>query len=138
MPALPFMLTPHALPTIATGNQRTEKPAIHLAQFKHVGMTWRTNGNGSIWIRGDFGQSRVVDFVSLLQASALPGTTIRVRLGTTQAQVDGTAPYDSGAQPFINPAISREDGLYHSHLEIPAPVAARSSHELGRNTCVHY
>ena len=125
MPALPFMLTPHALPTIAAGNQRTEKPAIHLAQFKHIGMTWRTNGNGSIWVRGDFGQNRAVDFVALLQASALSGTTIRVRLGTTQAQVDGTAPYDSGAQPFINPAISQEDGLYHSHLEIPSPITAR-------------
>ena len=125
MPALPFMLTPHPLPAIATGNQRTEKPAVHLAQFKHIGMTWRSNGNASVWIRGDFGQNRLVDFVSLLQANALPATTIRVRLGTTQAQVDGTAPYDSGTAAFINPAISREDGLYHSHLEIAAPVTAR-------------
>lgn len=125
MPALPFMFTPHPLPSIATGNERAEKPAIHLAQHKHIGMTWRSTGNGSLWIRGDFGASRVVDFVALLQANAIAGTTIRVRLGTTQAQVDGTALYDSGALPFISPAITREDGLYHSHLEIASPVTAR-------------
>ncbi|EQA97265.1 hypothetical protein L286_23350 [Sphingobium sp. HDIP04] len=119
------MFQPYPLTAIATGNERAEKPAIHLAQFKHIGMTWRSNGNGNIWIRGDFGQDRVVDFVSLLQANAQPGTTIRIRLGASQAQVDGSAPYDSGALPFISPAITREDGLYHSHHELPGSVTAR-------------
>jgi hypothetical protein len=125
MPALPFIFQPYPLPSIATANERAEKLAIHLAQFKHIGMTWRTSGPANAWVRGDFGQDRVVDFVALLQANALPGTTIRIRLGTTQAQVDGSAPYDSGALPFIAPAITREDGLYHSHHELPAPVTAR-------------
>lgn len=125
MPALPFVLQPYPLPSLATGNQRSEKPATHLAQFKHIGMTWRTNGNGSIWLRGDLGQSKPIDFISLLQANAGSGTTIRVRLGATQVQVDGTAPYDSGVLPFISPAITREDGLYHSHLELPSPIMAR-------------
>ena len=71
MAALPFMVTPHPLPSISSGNEREEKPALHLAQFKHIGMTWRTAGNASIWARGDFGQARAVDFVALLQANAL-------------------------------------------------------------------
>ncbi len=125
MAAKPFMLSPYPLPAVSAGNQRTEKPALHLGQFKHIGMTWRTNGNGSLWIRGDFGQNRLVDFVSMLQANALPGTTIRVRLGATQAEVDGSAPYDSGSLPFISPAITRDDALYHSHLELESPVSAR-------------
>lgn len=125
MPALPFMLIPHPLPSIAAGNERAEKPAIHLAQFKHIGMTWRSAGNGGLWIRGDFGQDRLVDFVALLSANAAGSTTIRVRLGSSQAQVDGSAPYDSGTLPFISPVIAREDGMYHSHLELPSPVSAR-------------
>lgn len=125
MAALPFILSPHPLPIVAAGNERAEKQALHLAQFKHIGMTWRTDGNANLWIRGDYGQDRLVDFVSMLQANAQPGTTVRVRLGATQGQVDGTAPYDSGALPFISPAIAREDGLYHSHLEIGSPVTAR-------------
>ena len=125
MANLPFILVPHPLPSFATGNERTEKPALHLGQFKHIGMTWRSSGNANLWVRGDFGQDRLVDFISVLQSNALPGTTIRVRLGTTQAQVDGTAPYDSGALPFISPAITREDGLYHSHLQIGSPITAR-------------
>lgn len=126
MPALPFMLTPHPLPSIATGNERVEKPALHLAQFKHIGMTWRTDGDNSIWVRGDFGQFRPVDFVALLQANVDSNASIRVRLGSSQGQVDGSfALYDSGYRPFVDPAITREDGLYHSHLELPSPVSAR-------------
>ena len=43
---------------------------------------------------------------------------MRLRLGTTQAEVDGSAPYDSTALAFINPSITRDDALYHSHLEL--------------------
>lgn len=125
MPALPFMLTPHPLPTITTGNERPEKPAIHLTHQKHIGMTWRTDGSGGLWIRGDLGQFRIVDFVALLKANAIGITRIRVRLGATQAQVDGSAPFDSGELDFVSPLINREDQLYHSHLELPEPISAR-------------
>lgn len=116
----PFAVIPHPLGTVTTGNARTNRPATHLGEFKHIGMTWQSNGNSNLWIRGNWGQNRPVDFVSLLSANAQAGTTIRVRLGASQAAVDGTAAYDSGTVAFINPSISREDGLYHSHLELPS------------------
>jgi hypothetical protein len=56
----------------------------------------------------------------MLGANALAGTTIRIRLGDSQAEVDGTADYDSSALPFISPSITRDDGVYHSHHELPS------------------
>lgn len=116
----PFAVIPHALGTVTTGNERASRPAAHLGEFKHIGMVWQSNGNSNLWVRGNFGSAKPVDFVSLLSTNAQSGTTIRVRLGTSQAAVDGTASYDSGAVTLINPAITREDGLYHSHLELPS------------------
>lgn len=122
---LPFAVIPLALGTIATGNERSQKPASQLGLFKHIGLTWSTNGASNAWVRGDFGSAQDIDFAAVLCANAQPGTTLRLRLGSTQAEVDGTAPYDSTALPFISPAIVREDGLYHSHLELPSTVSAR-------------
>ena len=67
-----------------------------------------------------------MSFYSVIAANALPGTQYRLRLGGTQAQVDGdgTALYNSSALPFISPAIESDDGLYHSHLELGAIVTA--------------
>ena len=126
MPVLrPFAVLPLALTGIATGNERANRPATHLSLPQYPGMVWQSNGNTNLWVRGQFGgATQAVNFMSLMGANAQPGTTIRVRLGTTQAQVDGTAPYDSGAQPFITPARTRADGLYHSHLELPSVVNA--------------
>lgn len=119
MPALkPFAVLPLALSSITTGNAKANRPATHLAQFPHAGMRWESTGNTNLWVRGQFAGTQAVNFVSLMAANALVGTTIRVRLGTTQAEVDGTAPYDSGAVTFINPARTESSGLYHSHLEI--------------------
>lgn len=106
--------------SIATGNEKAERPAANLSRLRHIGMTWQTDGAGSAWVRGQLAAAAGIDFVSMINASALPGTTIRVRLGTSQGEVDGAAPYDSGALPFISPATTRESGLYHSHLELPA------------------
>lgn len=119
---LPFAVRPLALASIASGNELTNRPAANLARVKYLPMTWKSSGNTDLWARGRFegDATEAVDFVSLVSANALPGTTIRVRLGTSQAEVDGTAPYDSGALTFIDPAITREDGLYHSHLELPS------------------
>lgn len=119
MPVLrPFAVLPLALTGIATGNERANRPASHLSLPQYPGMVWQSNGNTNLWVRGQFTGIWGVNFVSMMAANALPGTTIRVRLGTTQAQVDGTAPYDSGAQPFISPARTDPSGRYHSHLEI--------------------
>ena len=125
MASLPFVVVPHPLGTVTTGNEITAKPASHLAEFKDIGMTWKSSGNTNLWVRGDFGSAKAVDFVSLLSANAISATTIRIRLGDSQTEVDGTADYDSGAQTFISPSITRDDGLYHSHWELPSVQTKR-------------
>ncbi len=114
----PIFVKPLDFGTITSGNVASGYSAQHLYRHKSPGLVWRSAGNSNLWIRCDMLALREVDFCALLSANAQAGTTIRLRLGTTQAEVDGTAPYDSGALPFISPSITREDGLYHSHLEI--------------------
>jgi len=121
----PNFTVPLDLGTIATGNEIAGYPAINLKRFKAIGLTWKSSGSSNLWVRGDFGSAKPVDFCSMVSANALPGTTIRLRLGDTQAEVDGTADYDSGAVAFINPSITRADGLYHSHLELPSVQTKR-------------
>lgn len=121
----PFFVIPLNLGTLASGNVASGYAIAHLNRLKAAALAWRSSGNSNLWARGDFGATRQVDFCALMAANAQAGTTIRLRLGTTQAEVDGTAPYDSGATTLINPAITREDGLYHSHLEIPSVQNAR-------------
>lgn len=121
----PIFVRPLNAGAITTGNEVSGKPAAHLKRLNAIGLVWRSSGSLNLWIRGDMGASYAIDFVSLIAANAQPGTTIRVRLGATQAEVDGTAPYDSGAVPFISPAVTRESGLYHSHLETPSVQTAR-------------
>lgn len=120
MISVPFAVVPHPLGTVASGNALSYKPASHLGEFKDIGMTWKSSGASNLWVRGDFGSAKPVDFVSLISANAISATTIRIRLGDSQAEVDGTADYDSGAQAFISPSITREDGLYHSHWQLPS------------------
>ncbi len=116
----PFAVVPLPLGTVTTGNEIASRPAIHLNEFKNPGMVWQSSGNTNLWVRGNFGSAKAMDFCSVISANALVGTTIRVRVGDTQAEVDGTADYDSTAVAFINPSITRTDGLYCSHLEFPA------------------
>lgn len=119
-------MVPLALGTLTTGNERASNLAAHLGEFADIGMSWKTNGAANQWVRGDFGSAKAVDFIGMIAANATPGaTTIRIRLGDTQAKVDGTADYDSGVIPFVNPVISREDGLYHTHIELPAVQTRR-------------
>lgn len=117
MATMPFFVVPTALGTIATGNELSSNPAVHINAFDAAGMTWKTSNNTNVWVRGDFGAYQTLDFVAMLAANAVPATTLRLRLGDTQAEVDGTADYDSGTGLFINPAITRSDGLYWSHKE---------------------
>jgi hypothetical protein len=125
MADIPFIVVPLALGTIATGNERANRPAAHLGETLYKGMVWQSNGNGDLWVRGDFGAAQAIDFVAVMGANALPGTTIRIRLGDSQAEVDGSADYDSTALPFIDPAVTRADGVYHSHHELPSTVTKR-------------
>jgi hypothetical protein len=117
----PIFVIPVDLGTVVSGNVRAGYAVSHLSRQKAIGLTWRTEGASNAWARGAFNSEAEVDFCSLMLANAQPGTTIRLRLGTSQAEVDGSsAPYDSGALPFISPSITRDDGLYHSHLELSA------------------
>lgn len=109
---------------MATGNATTGFPVTNLNRFKAIGLTWKSTGNLNLWARGQFTASQSINFCAIVAANAQAGTTYRLRLGTTQAQVDGTAPYDSGTLTFISPSITRSDGLYHSHLEIPSVQTA--------------
>lgn len=120
----PFAVLPLPLLGIASGNERSNRPASHLSLPQHPGIRWESSGASNLWVRGQFSGNQPVDFVSLMASNALAGTTIRVRLGTTQAQVDGTAPYDSTALPLISPARVEPSGLYHSHLELPSVANA--------------
>lgn len=119
MAGKPFIVAPCDLGAITTGNEAPGRPASHLGEFLDIGMVWESIGNTDLWVRGDFGMTRRIDFAGVLAANAGPGTTIRLRMGDTQAEVDGAAPYDSGPLPFITPGTIDDDGLYHSHLELP-------------------
>lgn len=121
----PFFVKPLNLGTFVCGNAVTGHPVYHLGRHKAIGLTWKSEGNTDLWIRGDFGSAQSIDFFAMVAANATNGTLIRLRLGMSQAEVDGTAPYDSGATWFITPAITRDDGLYHSHLELPSVQSAR-------------
>lgn len=119
----PIMVVPVDLGTVTASTEVTGAEASNLDRLDAPGLVWRTTGSGAIWARGNMA-SAAINFLAIISANAQPGTTYRLRLGTTQAQVDGTAPYDSGALPFISPAITREDGLYHSFLQMPALTTA--------------
>lgn len=114
----PFIVIPHELGDITTGNAAPGRSANHLGEFLDIGMVWESNGNSNLWVKGDFGAAHLIDYVAMLSANASASTTIRVRLGDTQAQVDGSAPYDSGHLPFVSPPRNNEDALYHSHLPL--------------------
>lgn len=120
----PFFVVPAPLEGLNVGNAHLARPVHNLAREDAIALVWRSEADGAHWVTGSFDRARVIDFCALLAANAQPGTTIRLRLGDTIGQVNGAAPYDSGALPFIAPAITSRDGLYHSHHEIEAAVTA--------------
>lgn len=112
----PIFCRPVPLGSIATGNERAEAPAAHLGLYGSPGLVWRTNGSSNAWARGQMPALTAINMASVVAANAQAGTTIRLRLGTSQAQVDGgSAPYDSGVVTFISPAETVEGGRYHSY-----------------------
>lgn len=131
----PFFVRPLDLGDFVAGNANTGHPVYHLNRLNAAGLTWRTDGPSNAWARGTFGAEREIDFAAMVATNAQAGTTIRLRLGSTQAEVDGAAPYDSGAQAFIAPAMTRASGLYHSHLEInPGQTATWWRVDIGGHT----
>lgn len=121
----PFFVRPYSFTVGTVGNERAEKPASHLAVFDAPGMVWGSNGNTNVYVQCDLGSARAVDFVSVLSANAIAATDWRVRIAGSQANLTAAPTYDSGTLDFISPSITREDGLYHSHLELPSTVTQR-------------
>lgn len=121
----PLFIKPLDLGAITASAANSGHPVFALNRHKAIGVTWQADATSGLWARGKFDTTQTVNFAAMVAANAQVGTTIQLRLGNTQADVDGSsAPYDSGALTFINPAIMREDDLYHSHLEMASPVAA--------------
>lgn len=120
---LPFAVVPYPFSVMVSLNERANRPASHLAEFKSRGMVWQSNGNTSLALRLDLGSPKAINFMGMLCANALPGTTIRLIL--SDRSDFGTTLYDSGVLTFINPSITREDGTYHSHLEMGSLITAR-------------
>lgn len=121
----PFFVRPITSATITTGNEKTNRPAAHLLIHRHVSMVWESDGNTDLWVRLDLGSAQEIDFVALLNTNAIAATDIRVRIGDDQTEVDGTADYDSTAIDLISPSVTRENGLYHSHLELDSVYTKR-------------
>ena len=114
-----FAVIPALIGPVRTGNARVNRPASNLALLDHRGMTWKTDGPDNAWAAGRFNRAEHIDFAAVVSATATSATTIRVRFGFSEAEVDGgSASYDSGALPFISPIPAVPADLYHSHLEI--------------------
>lgn len=124
---LPFFVVPRAIAAVTSSNERTNRPAGHLAILSSVGLVWRTNGvgaPGSTWIVADFGASVSFDFVALVNTNAQPGTTHRIRTANTLAGTTDAPLYDSFDLAVISPATVTNTGLYHSHV-VTGPQTAR-------------
>jgi len=121
-----IFVEPVQLGDVATNLALPGNPASNVSRLDMIGLTWRIDGSAPPWLRGQLAGPTAISFCSVIAANALPRTQDSVRLGATQAQVDGghTAIYDSGALAFIAPAIESDDGLYHSHVELGAIVTA--------------
>jgi hypothetical protein len=114
----PFAVEPLALGTITPGNEAAGYPASNLGEFKHIGMSWRTTNTTNMFLKGDFGAPRDIDFMALLLTNAQQTTTMQFAL--TNDATFATFGYNSGTLPMIDPVISRPDGLYSAHLELPS------------------
>ena len=120
---LPFAVIPYPFTVMSAGNERANRPASHLAEFKSRGMVWQSNGNTSLQLRLDLGSSRPINFLGMLCANALSGPSLSITLSNNS---DFSSPlHNSGAVSFVSPLITREDGVYHSHYEIGSVITAR-------------
>lgn len=121
---LPFAVIPHDLGTIdGVGNEKSSRPASHAGEFKNPGMVWESSGASNVWVRGNFGAVKDIDFFGLIGTNASASTTMWLRLGDNATEVNGTAPYDSGATLINNPTVVDPDGIYHGHFELPSIVS---------------
>lgn len=123
----PIFVLPIDLGDMITDSAELGHAAHNLAEFKAPGTTWKASASGDHWVRGAWTSAQTVDFCAVIAANATAATKYRLRLGNSQADVDGSsAPYDSGEIDFIAtaPVVAPDDGLYHSHLELPSAQTA--------------
>ena len=86
----PIFVMPLDLGTVVCGNAASGNPVFNLAEFLTPGLTWRSDGTTNLWARGQFDTAQAINFCAMLAANAQASTTIRLRLGGSQAEVDGT------------------------------------------------
>jgi hypothetical protein len=118
----PFFVIPYNLSATSEAASAAGFPASNLGDFNNVGMVFRAGAvSTDMYLRGDFGVARSVDFCAVVLANAQPGTTIDLALAAT----NGGSDYYNAPATFINPARTRDDGLYSSHFEISTPQTYR-------------
>src|SRR6185312_8005527 len=124
----PLFVLPVDLGFVTAASAAAGHPATNLNRLDAIGLTWQTVADVAISAEGEFTASQVISFAAIVAANAQDGaTTWRLRLGNSSAEVEGAgAAYDSGDIPFVatSPRFAPDDGLYHSHLELPSPVSA--------------
>ena len=123
----PFFVMPADLSNITASQQGAGAPASNVARLDSTGLIWRCEtATGDGWVRGQMPAGTLVDFFAMIACITSPTAAYRLRLGNSEAEVTGgSAPYDSGVQPFFTTATSIQyDGRFHSHLELPQTFAA--------------
>jgi hypothetical protein len=119
----PFFVRPLAMSLLSSSGAAAGHPASNLSRMKETGLTWQSSGSLPYAVSWDFGTAQSVDFVSCIAGNAQPGTTFSLILSNNS---DFSSPlYSASGQAYISPSITRADGLYHSHHELPSPVSAR-------------
>lgn len=134
MAGKPFAVVPLELPAIVTGNAAATNPVTNLNVFDLINATWKSIGNTNLYVRIDFGANAVFDVVSLLGTNAQSGTTIRIRAGDSQAEVDGAADYDSGVVQLWASSGLGAKTFYHSMNEIPQQTKRWLRIDIGSHT----
>lgn len=128
MPTMPFCVIPNPIGTITSdaASVGASNPGSHLGEFDTIGMTWKTTslspGAVNADLYGDFGSAQAINFFAVVSATAQAATQVRLRLS---ANAFSTTAYDSAAQTFISPSITRVDGLYHSFFVLPSTQTYR-------------
>lgn len=120
----PLFVRPYEGMTITAQNEEAGSPVSHLGVSRHSGLVWRSTSS-FVEVTIDLGAAKPIDFIALLDTNATPTTALRIRIGDTRAEVDGTADYDQSGLIIRNPAVSLESGKYHSFHKLESAITKR-------------
>lgn len=114
----PFAVVPEPIGTILRSTGYAGTPASHLGEHKHIGLVWRSpfSSPNPAAAAGDFGSARTIDMVSIIASNATPTTGVILYLADDP---DLQINVFSQTSLIRQPPITRDDDLYHLHLEIP-------------------